>query len=73
MRPAAEPGPRADMPAIAGASPEVDAIDPDAGRRAYLVGPALLAATATVFFGVIPQPLVAWAEHAGAALAQFLP
>jgi len=34
---------------------------------------ALLAAAATVFFGVIPQPLVAWAEHAGAALAQFLP
>ena len=53
--------------------PEADAIDPDAGRRPYLVGPALLAAAATVFFGVIPQPLVAWAEHAGAALAQFLP
>ena len=73
MRPATEVVATAEMPAIAGASPEADAIDPDAGRRAYLVGPALLAAAATVFFGVIPQPLVAWAEHAGAALAQFLP
>jgi NADH-quinone oxidoreductase subunit N len=73
MRPAAQAAPATEMPAIAGASPEVDAIDPDAGRRIYLVGPALLAAAATVFFGVIPQPLVAWAEHAGAALAQFLP
>jgi NADH-quinone oxidoreductase subunit N len=73
MRPETEVVATTDMPAIAGASPEADAIDPDAGRRAYLVGPALLAAAATVFFGVIPQPLVAWAEHAGAALAQFLP
>jgi NADH-quinone oxidoreductase subunit N len=73
MRPGAEPAVAPEMPAIAGASPEADAIDPEAGRRLYLVGPALLAAAATVFFGVIPQPLVAWAEHAGAALAQFLP
>jgi NADH-quinone oxidoreductase subunit N len=73
MRPAATPAPPAEMPAIAGASPEADVIDPDAGRRPYLVGPALFAAAATIFFGVIPQPLVAWAEHAGAALAQFLP
>ena len=45
---------------------------PRPGRALYLVGPALLAAAATVFFGVIPQPLVDFAEHAGAALAQFL-
>ncbi len=55
-------------PAIAGASPEADPIDPDAGRRLYLVGPAILAAAATVFFGVIPQPLVDFAAHAGASL-----
>ncbi len=73
MQPAAIARPTEEMPAIAGASPETDPIDLDAGRRPYLVGPALLAAAATVFFGVIPQPLVAWAEHAGAALAQFLP
>ena len=55
-------------PAIAGASPEADPIDPEASRRWYLVGPALLAAAATVFFGVIPQPLVDFASHAGASL-----
>ncbi len=54
--------------AIAGASPEADPVDPEAGRRPYLVVPALLAAAATVFFGVIPQPLVEFAEHAGASL-----
>jgi NADH-quinone oxidoreductase subunit N len=54
--------------AIAGASPEADPIDPEAGRRIYLVVPALLAAAAVVFFGVIPQPLVEFAEHAGASL-----
>ncbi|MGH2981615.1 MAG: NADH-quinone oxidoreductase subunit N, partial [Solirubrobacterales bacterium] len=84
MRPAITAAPTEEMPAIAGAAPEADPIDPDAGHRAhpidpdagrrpYLVGPALLTAAATVFFGVIPQPLVAWAEQAGAALAQFLP
>jgi NADH-quinone oxidoreductase subunit N len=65
MRPGGEP---AATPAIAGASPEADPIDPEAGRRIYLVAPALLAAAATVFFGVIPQPLVEFAEHAGASL-----
>jgi NADH-quinone oxidoreductase subunit N len=55
-------------PAIAGASPEADPIDLDAGRRPYLIIPALLAAAAVVFFGVIPEPLVKFAEHAGASL-----
>ena len=55
-------------PAIAGASPEADPIDPDAGRRPYLVGPALLAAAGAVFFGIVPQPLVEFAERAGASL-----
>ena len=71
MRPATEPAPGA-MPAIAGASPEADAIDPAAGHRLYIAGPALLGAAGTIFFGIIPQPLVAFAEHAGAAIAQFL-
>jgi NADH-quinone oxidoreductase subunit N len=62
----------AETPAIAGGSPEADPIDPDAGRRLYLVGPAVLAAAATVFFGIIPQPMVELAEHAGASLAPFL-
>jgi len=63
MRPEA-----AATPAIAGASPEADPIDPDAGRRIYLVVPALLAAAATVFFGIIPQPLVEFAQQAGSSL-----
>ncbi len=54
--------------AIAGASPEADPIDPRAGRRAYLALPALIAAAGVVFFGVIPEPLVRFAEHAGASL-----
>jgi NADH-quinone oxidoreductase subunit N len=64
MRPEA----KAATPAIAGASPEADPIDPDAGRRIYLIIPALLAAAATIFFGVIPQPLVEFAQHAGSSL-----
>jgi NADH-quinone oxidoreductase subunit N len=56
------------VPAIAGASPEADPIDPEAGRRIYLVAPALLAAAGVVFFGVIPEPLVKFAEHAGSSL-----
>jgi NADH-quinone oxidoreductase subunit N len=55
-------------PVIAGASPEADPVDPDAGSRWYLVGPAVLAAGITVFLGVIPQPLVDFATHAGASL-----
>jgi NADH-quinone oxidoreductase subunit N len=55
-------------PAIAGASPEADPIDPEAGRRPYLVAPALLAAAGAVFFGIVPQPLVEFAQHAGASL-----
>ncbi len=69
MRPegAAEGGAAA-APAIAGASPEADPIDPAASRRAYLVAPAAIAAAGVVFFGVIPEPLVRFAEHAGASL-----
>jgi NADH-quinone oxidoreductase subunit N len=66
MRPGGEAA--AAAPAIAGASPEADPIDPQAGRRPYLVLPAMLAAGATVFFGILPQPLVELAERAGASL-----
>ena len=67
MSPAAETAPDG-SPAIAGAAPEADPVDPEAGRRWYLVGPAILASAATVFFGIVPQPLVEFASHAGAAL-----
>ena len=66
MRPEADPA--AASPAIAGASPEADPVDAAAGRRAYLVAPALLAAAATVALGVVPQPLVEVAEQAAASL-----
>ena len=72
MRPGTEAAGRGDVPpaapAIAGASPEADPIDSGAGHRLYLAGPAALAAAATVFFGVIPQPLVNFAERAGSSL-----
>ena len=67
MRPGGEAAAAA-TPAIAGASPEADPIDPQAGRRPYLLIPASLATAAVVFFGIIPQPLVEFAQHAGAAL-----
>jgi NADH-quinone oxidoreductase subunit N len=66
MRPAADAA--GATPAIAGAAPEADPVDPEAGRRLYLVGPAIFAAAVTVFFGIIPQPLVDFATHAGASL-----
>jgi NADH-quinone oxidoreductase subunit N len=63
--PAGAPGA---TPVISGASPEADPVDPEAGRRWYLVAPAIVAAAVTVFFGVIPQPLVDFATHAGSSL-----
>jgi NADH-quinone oxidoreductase subunit N len=70
MRPEEEPPEAAGAagPAIAGAAPEADPTDPQAGGRLYLLAPALLAAAMVVFFGVIPQPLVEFAEHAGTSL-----
>jgi NADH-quinone oxidoreductase subunit N len=67
MRSGGEVAPTA-TPAIAGAAPEADPIDPEAGSRLHLVAPALLAAAAVVFFGIDPQPLVEFAQHAGASL-----
>jgi NADH-quinone oxidoreductase subunit N len=67
MQPGDEPAPGSE-PAIAGASPEADPIDPEAGRRIHLMGTAVLAAAGAVFFGIIPQPLVDFAQHAGASL-----
>jgi NADH-quinone oxidoreductase subunit N len=84
MRPAAEPlAPApAGMPAMAGGSPEADwqggspgagtAAPPGTRCRAILIAAAALAG-ATIFFGVIPTPLVDWASNAGQALAPFIP
>jgi hypothetical protein len=82
MRPAAPPRgaePPAGVPVIAGGSPEADAPDvsPSAGppgtRCLAILVPAAALSAATVFFGVIPSPLVDWASNAGQALAAFIP
>ena len=58
-------------PQIAGAA--VDPFtDQEADRRWYLVAPALIAAAACLFFGIIPQPLVEFAQHAGNALSVWI-
>jgi NADH-quinone oxidoreductase subunit N len=73
MRPAADPeipapaGPDA-MPAIAGASQEADAEATGADCKVILAI-TFIAAAATVFFGIIPSPLVEWATAAGEAIS----
>lgn len=58
--------------AVAGPTPGTEFFDAKASRRWYLIGPAIIATAATIFFGVIPQPLVEFAQHAGDALATYL-
>jgi NADH-quinone oxidoreductase subunit N len=71
MRPSAEAA-----PAMAGASPEADRAEPAArppGTRCLaIIVPAVGCAAATVFFGVIPSPLVDWASNAGSAVSALL-
>jgi NADH-quinone oxidoreductase subunit N len=68
MRPA--PGPSvaaaAGVPVIAGGSPEADALG--AGQIA-LTFVAVVFAAATVFFGIVPQPLFDLAQHAASTLS----
>jgi NADH-quinone oxidoreductase subunit N len=69
MRPSpAEAPPSEALPAMAGGSPEADR----AGRCRTILALTALAAAATVFFGIVPSPLVDWASAAGDALAPFL-
>ena len=70
MRPAAARAPTA-VPAIAGGSQEADA-QARGARCPMIVGLTVLAAAATVFFGVIPAPLVDWAANAGEAIGSLL-
>lgn len=58
-------------PQIAGAAPD-PFVDQRSDRRWYLVVPVVLAALASVFFGVIPQPLVEFAQHAGDSLSVWI-
>ena len=78
MRPAAEPmapgtrGDAGDGGRLSGGRPSPDGRAVRApGRRSGDPGPAAIAA-ATIFFGVIPSPLVDWASNAGQALAPFI-
>jgi hypothetical protein len=76
MRPAAEPAPGEELPAIAGGAPEadVDAAARPLGTRCMLIlVPTIFAAGATVVFGIYPDPLVDWASNAGESLEPFLP
>jgi NADH-quinone oxidoreductase subunit N len=87
MRPAGALAP-ADMPAMAGGSPEADSQPsgppggetpgrtseglPSGGRCPLVLVPAGIAAAATVVFGIVPSPLVDWATNAGAALTTLI-
>jgi NADH-quinone oxidoreductase subunit N len=70
------PSPQGPLPAIAGGSPELDAETAAAPTR--LSGPqlevalvAVLAGAATLFFGIIPQPLFNLVRHVGSGLGLF--
>jgi NADH-quinone oxidoreductase subunit N len=69
MRPSGE-RPVEAVPAIAGASQEADEVD--GSRCVVIIGAAVLVAAATVFFGIIPAPLVDLANDAGAAIGSVL-
>jgi len=78
----------ADMPAMAGGAPQDDETRDEPARQWPPLGPSghplgtrcppilvltVLAAGATIFFGVLPSPLVDWASNAGQALAGLIP
>ena len=88
MRPGDVPARPGEMPAMAGGAPEADreatarrpaatpgrdpSGRPSGGRCPVVLIPTALAAAATVFFGIIPSPLVDWASGAGASLTTLL-
>jgi NADH-quinone oxidoreductase subunit N len=84
MRPAAAPlaPEHTSVPAMAGGSPEADDLPATSGddavpapkgtRCVVILASAALAAGATVFFGILPSPLVDWAANAGQSLAPFI-
>jgi NADH-quinone oxidoreductase subunit N len=57
------------IPAIAGGSPEADAVPRGASRCMLIVGSALLCGAATIAFGIAPSPLIDWASHAAGSLS----
>jgi len=81
------PAPRL-APAIAGAAPEADAGEPlpsrtgtrgrtpagtpSGGRCLLLLGVIMIAAAATIVFGIVPSPLIDFSIHAGEGLASMV-
>jgi NADH-quinone oxidoreductase subunit N len=65
---AAPPGAGPTLPALAGGSPELDAQEPLVRPQPEVLLVALLASAATIFFGIVPQPLFDLIHHAGGAL-----
>jgi NADH-quinone oxidoreductase subunit N len=55
------------LPALAGGSPELD--EPSAKPQPEVAFVAILACFATLFFGIVPQPLFNLVHHAGSALS----
>jgi NADH-quinone oxidoreductase subunit N len=57
------------LPALAGGSPELDEeLAQPGGRQLEVVAVAVVCGAATIFFGIVPQPLFDLVQHAGAAL-----
>jgi NADH-quinone oxidoreductase subunit N len=77
LAPADAPAPAGALPALAGGSPELDREEADgaegapaltSGRQPEVVFVAILAGAATIFFGIVPQPLFDLLHGAGRAL-----
>jgi NADH-quinone oxidoreductase subunit N len=65
---ATPPATGAPLPALAGGSPELDA-EPPSKLQPEVAFVAILAGAATLFFGIVPQPLFNLVHHAGSALS----
>jgi hypothetical protein len=60
------------LPAIAGGSPEADALPPPVQSRRPVVGIAAVAvicAAASIFFGIVPSPLLHLSSDAAQAIS----
>jgi hypothetical protein len=58
------------VPVIAGGSQEADL--PSGARCPAIVALIAITAAATIFFGIVPSPLVDWAANAGDAIGSLL-
>jgi NADH-quinone oxidoreductase subunit N len=74
LPPAGSPAPGA-LPALAGGSPELDdeeqATEPIGGSQPEVVFVAVLAGAATIFFGILPQPLFDLVHGVGSGFGLF--